>query len=66
MEWRRAQEERPRESTSGGQSAGGCSSDVAAAGGVVVEMVEGETVCFLAMAAQEAKEVQERHLLRVV
>lgn len=62
IEWRSAHEDRPSWSTSGGQSAGGCSSDVAAAGGVVVDMLDGDVVCCFAMAAHEAIEVQERHL----
>ena len=56
---------RPRTSTSGGQSAGGDSSATAAEvvfdDGVVSE-VEELAVCFLVIATQEAKEVQERHL----
>lgn len=52
--------ERPRVSTSGGQSGGG---EDAWGRGVVVE--EGEEVSALIMAAQEATEVQERHLFFV-
>ena len=57
--WRKVQVLRPRTSTSGGQSSGsvvGCG---------VVRVVDGGeflVVSFLVMAAQAAKEVQERQL----
>ena len=57
---RKVQVLRPRTSTSGGQSSG----SVACVPVMVVEVVEEEVffVSFLVMAAQEAKEVQERQL----
>jgi hypothetical protein len=56
-EWRRVQVERPRSSTSGGQSGGGLW-----AGWGRVEETGRERVDFLVCAAQSAKEVQERQL----
>lgn len=61
--------ERPSCSTSGGQSAGGCRDEVACAGGVVTDTVDGEVeeveevvVLSLVMAAQDANDVHDRHL----
>lgn len=58
MECRRVQEERPSTSTSGGQSGGGWS-------WVFDKLLAdlGFEVCFLVMATQAAKDVQERHLV---
>jgi hypothetical protein len=65
--WRKVHVERPRASTSGGQSGGWEGRAVAVVeGGVVLVLgveVEGS---FFVMAAQEAKEVQERQLLFLV
>ncbi len=56
------QDARPSASTSGGQSGGDC---VGGGAGVVVcvEVAGSVAVCFLVMAAQDAKEVQERQLV---
>ena len=62
MVWRSVQDELPSWSTSGGQFSGGKSADVAPAGGVVVDILEGVVVFCFVIAAQEAKEVQLRHL----
>lgn len=62
MVWRRFQVELPSWSTSGGQLEGGERAAVATDGGVLVDMVEGLVVRCFVMAAQEAKEVQLRHL----
>lgn len=65
--WRKVQVERPRASTSGGQSGGRVG--VFRVGVVVVVREEGERVgeevvevSFFVMASQEATEVQERQL----
>lgn len=58
MVWRSVQEERPRTSTSGGQSGGGWRGRDEEE----EEEWELEEVSFLVIAAQAAKEVQERHL----
>jgi hypothetical protein len=62
--WRKVQVLRPSSSTSGGQS--DCEGVVvdacAVAGGGGFEVVDGEEVWAFVIAAQDAKEVQERQL----
>lgn len=62
MVWRRVHAERPSCSTSGGQSVGISREEVAWAGGVVVEILDGVVVPCLAMANQEDTEVHDRQL----
>lgn len=63
---RKVQVERPRASTSGGQSGGRRGVEgVVEERGVVGVVVAAEEVSFLVMASQEETEVQERQLLRV-
>jgi len=61
--WRKVQVERPRVSTSGGQSEGWVGREVAVVeGGRLVGTVVEVGVSFLIMARQEAISVQERQL----
>ena len=62
--WRKVQVERPRVSTSGGQSGGRESGVVVVVVGVGEGLLVGvgEDVSFLVMASQEETEVQERQL----
>jgi hypothetical protein len=64
MEWRSVQEERPRSSTSGGQSAG---SVIGGANAVALGLVEGAfaPLRLLVIEAQSRTEVQVRHLYAV-
>ena len=66
MVWRKVQVERPRASTSGGQSEGrvvvsSCCRSCCCCG-VFREAVEGDLVEFFIIWSQAAEEVQERHL----
>lgn len=67
MEWRSVQEERPRASTSGGQSDGREETAVDVGGAVVVVSVAaGDFLGLLpVMANQDATSVHVRHLKRV-
>lgn len=65
MECSNVQLERPSCSTSGGQSGGGAREDredVVCAGDVVVDIVDGDEVSCLAIAAHAPNEVHERQL----
>lgn len=62
--WRKVQVERPRVSTSGGQSGGWEGTELAVVeGGRLEDVVVGVEVSFFIMARQEAMSVQERQLL---
>lgn len=59
--WRKVQVERPRVSTSGGQSEGGRGEVVVFVEGVLLAAAD-DDVSFFVMASQEETEVQERQL----